>query len=128
MQAGGQSSCQAHHTSAITIRDQLTSGPQPVSGETLLVPAAPRSSLFFGRNLQGFGFQSTGEVQPQRPGEDAAIGSMKDNPPSESALSSSSTARTVPLAALAVAVLSEPKYFHCIFWEELERSTQSSKM
>lgn len=73
-------------------------------------------------------FQSTGEVQPQRPGEDAAIGSMKDNPPSESALSSSSTARAVPLAALAVAVLSEPKYFHCIFWEELERSTQSSKM
>lgn len=57
-----------------------------------------------------------------------AIGSMKDNPPSESALSSSSTTRNVSLAALAVAVLSEPKYFHCIFWEELERSTLSSKI
>jgi len=34
----------------------------------------------------------------------------------------------VSLAALAVVILSEPKYFHCIFWEELERSTQSSKI
>lgn len=99
-----------------------------MSGEILLVPAAPRSGPSFGWNPQGFGFQSKGEVQPLRPGEDVAIGSMKDNPDSESALSSSSTARTVYLAALAVAVLSEPKYFHCIFWEELECSTLSSKI
>lgn len=69
-----------------------------------------------------------GEVQPQRPGEDIGMGSMKDNSPSESALSSSCTARTVSLAALAVAALSEHKYFHCVFWEELEHSTQSSKI
>lgn len=78
--------------------------------------------------LESPGIWLSGELQPQRPGEDVGMGSMKDNPPSESAHSSSSTARTVSLAALAVAVLSEPKYFHCIFWEELECSTQSSKI
>lgn len=34
----------------------------------------------------------------------------------------------VSLAALAIVILSEPNYFHCIFWEELERSSQSSKI
>lgn len=34
----------------------------------------------------------------------------------------------VSLVALAVAVLSELSSFHCIFWEELERSTLPSKI
>lgn len=76
---------------------KLTTALQWPSGisSPLALSQCPRSRLSFGWNPQGF--QSMGEVQPQRPGEDIGMGSMKDNSPSESALSSSCTASTVSL-------------------------------